>query len=59
MHRVAAKIAQKIAMFFEDYHLDPRARQKKTEHHPRGSAARDATARGYSLRIVGSTRHRR
>ncbi len=39
--RVAAEIAQEIAVFFQHRHRDPGARQQKAEHDAGGSAAGD------------------
>ena len=50
MDCVAAKIAQKIRMLFKNDRIDPGAGKKKSEHHPGGSAANDATAAGDCLR---------
>ena len=44
MDRVAAKIAQKIRMLFENDRIDAGAGKEKPEHHPGGSAADDAAA---------------
>jgi len=50
MDRVAAKIAQKILMFFNDDRIDARAGQKQAQHHSGGSAAHDAAPAGADLR---------
>jgi hypothetical protein len=49
MHGIAAKIAQKICMLFQDDNTDPGTRQEKAKHHSRRSAAGDATLRGQRL----------
>src|SRR5580693_9326407 len=49
MDRVAAKIAQKICMFFENDRIDAGAGKEKPEHHPGRSAADDAAAAGECL----------
>jgi len=49
MDRVAAKIAQKILMFFNDDRIDARAGQKQAQHH---SAVR-ATMQHRQERICG------
>src|SRR5450759_3719767 len=43
MNRIAAKVAQKVAMFLEHRHVDPVAREKIAKHHAGGAAA-DHTA---------------
>ena len=54
MNRIAAKIAQKIRVLFEDQHIHARARQQKSKHHSSRSAAGDAAAglRGFKRGIV-------
>src|SRR5580704_8216147 len=52
MDRVAAKIAQKIPMFFENDRIDAGAGKEKPEHHPGRSTADDAAAAGESLRSL-------
>src|ERR1700693_1803239 len=49
MDRVAAKIAQKIRVFFENDRIDAGAGKEKPEHHPGRSAADDAAAAGECL----------
>ena len=44
MNRIAAKIAQKIAMLLQHNHIDARSRQKITGHHSSGTSANDATS---------------
>src|SRR5258706_4575772 len=46
MNRIAAKIAQKIAVFFEDGDIDAGAREQQAQHHARGFAAGDGTCGG-------------
>jgi len=41
MNRVAAEIAQKIGVFFQDNHLHARAREKEAKHHSGRAAAND------------------
>ena len=45
MDRVAAKVAQKIGVFFEDHDIDACAGQQETHHHPCRTTAGD-TATG-------------
>ena len=52
MDRVAAKITQKIRMFFENDRIDAGAGKEKPEHHPGRSAADDAAAAGDCLRSL-------
>jgi hypothetical protein len=59
MDGIASKIAQKICVFFEHQHLDPRTRQQKAEHHPRRAAARNAAPRLHSSRNDLIRRHDR
>jgi hypothetical protein len=44
MNRIAAKIAQEIAMLLQNNHIDARSRQKICGHHPSGTPANDATS---------------
>jgi hypothetical protein len=46
MHGVAAKVAEKICVLFQDDNTHPSTRQEKAKHHSRRSAAGDATLRG-------------
>jgi len=46
MHGIAAKVAEKIRMLFQDDNAYPGAREEKAEHHSGWSAANDATLRG-------------
>src|SRR5208337_2272978 len=46
MDRVTAKIAKEIRVLFEQDDIHAGARQKKSRHHARGPAARDAAAGG-------------
>ena len=46
VYRVAAKVAQKIGVLFENDHLDARAREQKAEHEPGRAAACNADLRG-------------
>ncbi len=56
MHRVAAEIAQKILMLFEQDHIDAGPRQQIAGHHAgRPAAGDDAACRKYFL----VDRHRR
>ena len=48
--RVAAEVAQEVAVFFEHEHRDPGTRQQKTEHDPSRAAAGDAA--GDAMRLV-------
>src|ERR1700731_2916638 len=52
MDRVAAKIPEKIGVFFENDRIDASAGKEKPEHHPGGSAADDAAAAGECLRSL-------
>ncbi len=45
VNRVAAKIAQKVAMLFQDDNAHAGARQQEAQHHTRRAAAGDATLR--------------
>src|SRR5581483_2781408 len=44
MNGVAAKISEKVGMFFQHGDLDAGSREQKTEHHPGGSATRYTTS---------------
>jgi hypothetical protein len=57
MHRVAPKVAVKIAVFLDDDDFDTGAGQKISEHEPGGAAAGDAAIRLDSL-LAGSQRRR-
>jgi hypothetical protein len=46
MHGIAAKIAEKIRMLFQDDDAHSGAREEKAEHHSGRSAADDATLSG-------------
>ena len=50
MDRVAAKIAQKIRVFFENDRIDAGAGKEKPEHHAGGSTADNAAAARDCLR---------
>jgi len=52
MDRIAAKIAQEIAMLLDDGDIDPRPRQKQTEHHARRPTADDGNRGLYGLGVV-------
>ncbi len=43
VNRVAAKVAQKIRVFFKHDYVDAGAGQEKPRHQPSGTAADDAT----------------
>ena len=45
MNRIAAKVAQKIPMFFKDDDIDTRAGEQKAQHDARRAATGDATLR--------------
>jgi hypothetical protein len=47
--RIAAKIAQKICMFFENDRIHPGSGKEKPEHHPGWATADDAAAAGDCL----------
>jgi|SRR5215469_6753102 len=49
MYCVAAKIAKKIGVFFENENVDAHAGEKETQHHARGAASGDAAAGGECL----------
>src|ERR1700730_11659474 len=49
MSAVAAKIAQEIAMLFDDGDVDAGAREQETQHEPARPAANDATTGGQLL----------
>ena len=42
MHRVAAKVAQKVSVLLDDCDVDSLARQQVSQHHSRRTAADDA-----------------
>ena len=42
MHRIAAKIAEKIGVFLQHHDIDAGARQQKSQHHSGGAAAGNA-----------------
>jgi len=42
MHRVAAEVAQEVAVLLEDDGANPGAREQEAEHHPGGAGAGDA-----------------
>ena len=44
MHRVAAEIAQEVAVLLEDDDIDARTRHQEAEHHAGGAAADDRRA---------------
>jgi hypothetical protein len=44
MNRIAAEIAQKISMFFQDAYLNACARKQKSKHHSSWAAAGDYAA---------------
>ena len=48
--RIAAEVAQKIAVLFQHAHRNPGARQQKTQHHSGRAAAGDAA--GDAMRLV-------
>src|SRR5579872_3096091 len=48
---VAAKIAEKVSMFFEDDHVDAHPSQQIAEHDSGGTASDYAAARGEPLHI--------
>ena len=50
MNRVSAEVAEKVGVLLEDHDIDRHPRQKKTQHHARGSASNDAAARTQGLR---------
>ena len=53
MNRIAAKIAQEIAVLFQHQDFDAGARQQIPEHHAGRPAAGDAAAHGNFLRRHG------
>jgi hypothetical protein len=44
MDCVAPEITQKIRVFFEHENVNALARKQEAQHHPGGTASRDATA---------------
>ena len=46
MNRVAAEIAEEVRMLLQHHDVDAGAREQKSEHHSRRSAAGDAALRG-------------
>jgi hypothetical protein len=42
VHGIAAKIPEKVRVFFQDQRLDAGASQQISEHHPGGTTADDA-----------------
>jgi hypothetical protein len=53
MDCVAAKIAEKIGVLFEDEYVDAHAGEKETQHHARGAASCDAAV-GTECLVHGS-----
>jgi hypothetical protein len=47
VNRVAAKVAQKIGVLFEQHRVDAGARKEQRRHHSRRTAADDAAAGTY------------
>src|SRR5438093_2253697 len=42
MDGIAAKVTQKISMFFEHHNVNPGAREQETQHHASGATAGNA-----------------
>src|SRR5579864_4739668 len=51
MDGIAPKISQEVDVFLQYHDVHPSARQQETQHHPRGTAAGDAAADLYHLRL--------
>src|SRR6266487_4048294 len=52
MNCVAAKIAEKVSVFFQYHHVDARARQQIPEYHARRTTAGNATACVYRFGVI-------
>jgi siroheme synthase (precorrin-2 oxidase/ferrochelatase) len=57
VHRISAKIPQKVLVLFEHRHAHASAREQQPEHHASWTAAHDATLRADSVFSGRRVRH--